>query len=238
MNRGSSGSGPITVERVVVREVQPDPAELADVAEPELAAVVERQHEPQVRILPCVAGHDEQLAGHLEVDREERAAGQVDDELLAAPPDRLDPPARRRPPRRRRGRPSRSVRGHSTRAPVSPGRGPPPLGSRWRRRSRATVSTSGSSGIAVTIGQVPSGCDARTGVTTATPRAPWDPPMTDEIDLIRARQCRPDRRERAVLRERRDRRLRAPRLPAIKDSLDLTNSELGVALPRSDRWPG
>ena len=45
------------------------------------------------------------------------------------------------------GSSSRSVRVHETRAPVISGPGPPPSGSRWRRRSRATVSTSGSSGI-------------------------------------------------------------------------------------------
>ena len=111
------------------------------------------------------------------------------------------------------GSSSRSVRVHETRAPVISGPGPPPSGSRWRRRSRATVSTSGSSGIAVTIGQVPAGCDARTGVTPAAPRAPWI--AHDRRDRPHARARRPDRRERAVLRERRDRRLRAA--PAARD---------------------
>ena len=80
------------VERVVVGEVQPDAAELADVAEPDLASVVQGDGEPLVRVDRHGRRHDEHLAGHLEVDREERAAGEVDDDLLAAPPDRLDPP--------------------------------------------------------------------------------------------------------------------------------------------------
>ena len=40
-----------------------------------------------------VRRHDEQLAGHLEVDGQGRLARELDDELLRPPPDRLDPPA-------------------------------------------------------------------------------------------------------------------------------------------------
>ena len=75
------------VERVVVGAVQADPAELADVAEPELAAVVEPEREPLVRVARQRGGHDEQLARHLEVDREEGATREVEDELLAPAPD-------------------------------------------------------------------------------------------------------------------------------------------------------
>ena len=85
---------PDAVERVVVGAVEADPAELADVAEAQLAAVVERQRQPLVRVSRQRGGDHEQLAGHLEVDRQEGAPGQVDDELLAAPPDRLDPATR------------------------------------------------------------------------------------------------------------------------------------------------
>ena len=150
---------PDAVERVVVRAVQPDPPELADVAEPELAAVVERQREPLVRVGRQRRGHHEQLAGHLEVDGQEGAAGEVEDQLLAAPPDLLDPPARD-PAANRAGSSSRRVRVHPTRAPVIIGPGPPSAASRWRRRSRATVSTSGSSG---------------TGPRPRSPRAPRRP---------------------------------------------------------------
>ena len=45
--------------------VQPDLPELADVAEADLAAVLERQHEPDVRILAAALTHDEELARHL-----------------------------------------------------------------------------------------------------------------------------------------------------------------------------
>ena len=86
--------GADVVERVVVGRVQPDAPELADVAEAQLAAVVERQREALVRIQRAGRRHHEQLAGHLEVDREERAGVEVDDHLLAPPPDRLDPTAR------------------------------------------------------------------------------------------------------------------------------------------------
>ena len=84
------------VERVVVRDVQPDPPELAHVAEPQLGAVVERERQPLVGVDRQRRRDDEQLPGHLEVDGEERAAREVDDDLLAAPADGLDPPAGRR----------------------------------------------------------------------------------------------------------------------------------------------
>src|SRR5206468_11535968 len=41
---------------------------------------------------PVPADHDG-LAGHLGVDRQERSAGQFDDDLLAPPRDAFDPPA-------------------------------------------------------------------------------------------------------------------------------------------------
>ena len=57
-----------------VAPVQPDLAELADVPEAQLTAVRQLQDEPDVRVLGRVGGHDEQLAGHLEVDRQRGVA--------------------------------------------------------------------------------------------------------------------------------------------------------------------
>ena len=123
------------------------------------------------------------------------------------------------------GSSSRSVRVHATRAPVITGPGPPPSGSSRRRRSRATVSTSGSSGIGVTIGHVPRRCGARRRRTSGT----MGPSMTPSIDAARARRARiavsmlffaHGAIAAAVF----------PRLPAIKDSLGLTNAELGIAV--------
>ena len=82
-------------EGIVVRgDVQPHPTELADVAEPDLPAVLELEHESDVRIVRNALAHDEQLAGHLEVDRQEGVAVERDDDLLAAPRDALDPATR------------------------------------------------------------------------------------------------------------------------------------------------
>ena len=105
MKASSSGSGPIaaktaapptSVTRSPVtgsRPYRPDLAELADVAEAQLAAVRELQDEPDVRIVGRVGRDHEQLAGHLEVDRERGVARQLDDELLGAPADRQDGPS-------------------------------------------------------------------------------------------------------------------------------------------------
>src|SRR5262249_57031667 len=83
---------PGAVERVVVGAVQPEATELADVPEPQLAAVRELEREPLVRVAREPGRDDEQLACHLEVDRQERAAGELDDALLAPPADGLDAP--------------------------------------------------------------------------------------------------------------------------------------------------
>ena len=114
MNAGSSGSGPNAAKTAGAADlgdelagdriapVQPDLAELADVAEADLATVGQLEDEPDVRVLGRVGRHDEQLAGHLEVDRQRGVAGQLDDDELRPPPDGLDPPAgdrRRRTPR-------------------------------------------------------------------------------------------------------------------------------------------
>ena len=77
--------GPDRRERVVGRDIEADPAELADVAKPDLATIVELEDEPDVWIGEPALPDDEQLAGHLEVDRQERLAGQLDDDLLAPP---------------------------------------------------------------------------------------------------------------------------------------------------------
>ena len=74
-----------------VAAVEPDLPELADVAEAHLAAVGQLEDEPHVRVHGCLGRDDEQLAGHLEVDGQGGIAGQVDDDLLGAPPDGLDP---------------------------------------------------------------------------------------------------------------------------------------------------
>ena len=76
--------------------VQPDPPELAHVAEPELAAIVEHEHQVDVAILRRRRGDDEELAGHLEMNRHHRkfrvgrGRAQPDQELLAAPADSFD----------------------------------------------------------------------------------------------------------------------------------------------------
>ena len=76
-----------------VAPVQPDPAELADVAEADLAAIGQLEDEPDVRILRRLGRDHEQLAGHLEVDGQRRLTRQLDHDQLRAPPDALDPPS-------------------------------------------------------------------------------------------------------------------------------------------------
>ena len=93
MNRGVERLRPEVVEGIVVRRVQPDPPELAHVAEADLAAVVEHEGHALVRVDRHARRHDEQLAGHLEVDRQEGAAVEIDQDVLAAPAHALDPPA-------------------------------------------------------------------------------------------------------------------------------------------------
>src|SRR5207247_7990409 len=80
--RGIEGLGAETAERrqavdlatqlarYGVTTIQPDPTELPDVAEAQLAAVVELEHEPDVGILARRRRNDEELARHLEVDRQ------------------------------------------------------------------------------------------------------------------------------------------------------------------------
>ena len=98
VNAGSSGSGPngaktprpadlgdeLAGHRIA--PVQADPAELADVAEADLAAVGELEDEPDVRVHRRLGRDDEQLAGHLEVDGQRGVAGQVHDDGFARRP--------------------------------------------------------------------------------------------------------------------------------------------------------
>ena len=65
-----------------VTAIQPDPSELADVPEPELPAVGQLEDEPDVRVFGQVRRHDEQLAGHLEMDRQRGVPAEVDHDLL------------------------------------------------------------------------------------------------------------------------------------------------------------
>src|SRR4029078_7184236 len=76
-----------------VATVQSHPAELADVAEADLAPVRQLEHEPDIRIERGVRGHGGQLFRHLEVDGERGLTRQVDDQLLATPAHRLDAPS-------------------------------------------------------------------------------------------------------------------------------------------------
>ncbi len=69
---------------------EPYPAELADVAEAELAAVVQREAQVDVPVGRGAGRHHEELAGHLEVDRQRGTARQVHDDQLRAPADRVD----------------------------------------------------------------------------------------------------------------------------------------------------
>ena len=55
-----------------IAAVEPHPPELAHVAEPQLATVVERQHHVNVAILGRARLHDEKLPRHLEVDGQDR----------------------------------------------------------------------------------------------------------------------------------------------------------------------
>ena len=79
-----------------VAPVQSDLPELADVAEADLPPVGQLQDEPYVRILGRRGGYDEQLPGHLEVDRQGGPAGQLDHDELRPSPDRIDTPTRER----------------------------------------------------------------------------------------------------------------------------------------------
>ena len=86
MNVGSSGSGPtrgkdraaadllhqLAADRVP--PVQADLPELPDVPEAQLAAVGQLEDEADVWILRAVGGDDEELAGHLEMDRQRGVA--------------------------------------------------------------------------------------------------------------------------------------------------------------------
>ena len=103
--------------------------------------------------------HDEQLPGHLEVDRERRITRQLHDHELRPAADALDAPASEALRERGDGLVWEAIRrGQSPTAPliVAP--------TTSRRRSRATVSTSGSSGIARR-----SGSRARAGRPSSTP---------------------------------------------------------------------
>ena len=55
-----------------VASVQADLPELADVAKAQFTAVGELQYEPNVRVLGRLGRDDEELTGHLEVDRQRR----------------------------------------------------------------------------------------------------------------------------------------------------------------------
>ena len=94
VKRGSSGSGPTPSNGSSSAPYSPTRPNLRMSRKRSSRAVVERQRQPLVRVPRQRRRHHEQLAGHLEVDRQEGAAGEVDDQLLAAPPDRLDPATR------------------------------------------------------------------------------------------------------------------------------------------------
>ncbi len=146
--RGSSGHSPI----------RPN---LRDVPEADLAAVAKREAHVDVGIGRRLGRHDEQLAGHLEMDRQGSVAGEIDDHQLRPPADTLDPSTRHG----RREVVGRRVRRERSR-PVAAGaddrRGRDKAG-----RSRATVSTSGSSGM---LKSVP-GEHGRARPGSAAPRA-------------------------------------------------------------------
>ena len=67
---------PRPAARGLVAPVQPDPPELAHVAEPQLTAVGQRQNEMDVAILRSAGRDDEELAGHLEMDGQDGRFGQ------------------------------------------------------------------------------------------------------------------------------------------------------------------
>ena len=77
-----------------IETVQADPPELADVAKPQFPAVGEREDGVNVAILRRAGRDDEQLTGHLEVNRDDRGFGRAgakpDEQLLAATTDALD----------------------------------------------------------------------------------------------------------------------------------------------------
>ena len=144
--------------------------------------------------------HDEQLPGHLEVDGEERAAGEVDDDLLAAPADGLDPPAGHAPDERLRvlvaQRPGpRDARAGDHRA------GPAALG----QQPAPEVARDG-----LDLGELRHRSDDRTRPAAvrcaAAPDIRHHGSLHDAAHRCRARPPRPDRRQHAVLRARRDRR--------------------------------
>ena len=76
-----------------IAPIQPDPPEFADVAKADLAPVGQLQDKPDVWILRGLGRDDEELPGHLQMDRQRGVTGQLDDDLLGPPPDRLDLPA-------------------------------------------------------------------------------------------------------------------------------------------------
>ncbi len=91
-DRRAAGLGDqLAAERVA--GVEPDPTELADVAEAELATVGQLEDEPDVGVIGRSGRHDEELPGHLQVDRQGRLARQLDDDELGPPVDGLDPAA-------------------------------------------------------------------------------------------------------------------------------------------------
>ena len=132
-------------------------AEAARVGEPELAPVVEQEAGPQValrgRALALVEAHplrrvdlllaldQDQVAGHPQVHDQGLAAVELQQQVLAAPPQPLDRPSRRPPSRPVAAGTGRVQRSSSTSSRSI--RRPSISGSSWRQ----TVSTSGSSGI-------------------------------------------------------------------------------------------
>ncbi len=108
--------------RIRVAPIQPHPPELAHVAEAQLAAVGQRQHDVDVAILGSARRHDEELAGHLEVDRQDRG-------LRGG---RCGPGPRPRRRVRTRARPGAACRAGPrlrSRVPPPPPRRPPARGS-------------------------------------------------------------------------------------------------------------
>ena len=74
--------------------VHPHAPELAHVAEAQLAAIGQVEDDPHMAVEGSVGGRHEDLAGHLQLDRQGELAAQLEEHELRTPPDRFDAPAR------------------------------------------------------------------------------------------------------------------------------------------------
>jgi len=80
------GFRPQTAHHLVLVSDQVDPSEFAHVKKAQLSSVVQVKDGVAIFVGRSVAGPDRQLSGHLEVDEEAVAPGQVEDEILASSP--------------------------------------------------------------------------------------------------------------------------------------------------------